>query len=115
MAFEKWQHEARAMAREKYMLSGAVQRMLKRQLSMAFEKWQFEAAAMAREKFMLAGAVQRLLSASKLIGTQPDCAHCHCGVTWHVARPSASAFTRLHEFILHGLTRSRTRARVSRT
>ena len=61
MAFEKWQDEAAQMAREKYMLAGAVKRMLMRQLSMAFEKWQFTANQMAREKYMLAGAMKRML------------------------------------------------------
>ena len=40
--------------------TGAVNRMLKRKLSMAFEKWQFEAAEMARSKFLLSGALKRL-------------------------------------------------------
>ena len=49
------------MARERFLLAGAVKRMLKRKLSMAFEKWQFTAAALAREKFLLGGALKRLV------------------------------------------------------
>ena len=40
MAFEKWQFESTAMAREKFLLAGAVKRMLMRQLSLAWEQWQ---------------------------------------------------------------------------
>ena len=41
MAFEKWQYEAAAMAREKYLLNGALTRMRLRKLSMAFEQSSF--------------------------------------------------------------------------
>ena len=61
MAFEKWQFEAAEMARSKFLMGGAVQRLLKRQLSMAWEAWQFNAAALARDKFLLAGAAQRMV------------------------------------------------------
>ena len=37
------------MAREKYLLAGAVKRLMQRQLSMAWEKWQAEAAQMKHE------------------------------------------------------------------
>ena len=53
MAFEKWQFTAAEMARQQFLLAGAMNRMLKRQLSMAFEKWQYEAKEMARGKYMI--------------------------------------------------------------
>merc|ERR1719271_1584930 len=51
MAFGKWRDEAAAMARQAYMLGGAVRRLLHRMLSMAWEKWQYEAAEMKRRVF----------------------------------------------------------------
>ena len=43
------------------MLTGAINRMLHRKLSMAFEKWQFEAAEMKRAQYFLTGAINRML------------------------------------------------------
>merc|ERR550514_2086948 len=40
-------------------MKGALERMLKRQLSMAWEKWQYEAAQMKHEKFIMGGALNR--------------------------------------------------------
>jgi hypothetical protein len=60
MAFEKWQFEAAEMKRSQYFLSGAINRMLKRKLSMAFEKWQYEAEKLKNERFMISGAIKRM-------------------------------------------------------
>merc|ERR1712166_1600330 len=40
MAWEKWQFEAAEMARQQFLLAGALNRMLKRAMSAAWEKWQ---------------------------------------------------------------------------
>jgi len=43
------------------LLAGAIQRMLKRQLSMAWEQWQFWYAEVISQQFKLAGAINRML------------------------------------------------------
>ena len=62
MAFEKWQDEAARLKRERYMITGAINRLLKWNLSQGFEKWQAEAARMKRQKYLMAGAIRRMLN-----------------------------------------------------
>ena len=52
---------AQEMKRTAFLLAGALNRMLKRKLSMAFEKWQYEAQEAKRSAYLLAGAINRML------------------------------------------------------
>ena len=41
-------------------MAGAIQRMLKRQLSMAWEQWQAWYEELKRQEYLLAGALRRM-------------------------------------------------------
>ena len=55
IAMCKWREVAAEMARQQYMMGGAVRRMIHLQLSMAWEKWQYEAAEGKRQQALLDG------------------------------------------------------------
>merc|ERR1712086_689034 len=62
MAWEKWQFTAAEMARQQFMLAGALNRMLKRKMSQAWEKWQ---ATYAEGKYLahtMGGALTRWMN-----------------------------------------------------
>merc|ERR1712167_355185 len=53
MAWEKWQFEAEALARQRYMALGALKRMRFYKMSQAWEKWQYTAAMMKEHERLI--------------------------------------------------------------
>ena len=62
MAWEKWQFTAAELARQQFLLQGALNRLLKRAMSMAWEKWQQVHADITAEKRTTSAALHRFLN-----------------------------------------------------
>jgi len=60
MGWNSWRDWASEQRRIRYVLQGAVNRMLKRKLSMAFEKWQYETEKAKEQARMMSGAIKRM-------------------------------------------------------
>jgi len=50
------------MMEQRRKIAGAMNRMMKRKLSMAFEKWQYEAQEAKRSQYFLSGAIKRMMN-----------------------------------------------------
>ena len=62
MAWEKWQFTAAEMARQQFLLAGALNRMLKRADVAGWEKWQQVYADLKFANGMGGGAIRRMLN-----------------------------------------------------
>ena len=62
MAWESWQQWYAEHMDLMHRMRGAVNRMLKRKLSMAWEQWQFWYAEVKDQQFKLAGALRRMMN-----------------------------------------------------
>ena len=52
---------AAALARQQYMVAGAMKRITQRHLSMAFEKWQYEAAELKHQQQLLQRGLMQMI------------------------------------------------------
>ena len=65
-ALNTWYSAYLEEKRQRYVLNGALNRMIKRSLSMAFEKWQMEAATMKSEKALINDMMKKWLKRALL-------------------------------------------------